>query len=282
MAITNFIPEIWNASMLESFRAQTVAASLVNREYEGNATRGNTVKITEAVDVTIDNYKANGRTTTASAVSDNGQDLLIDQEKSFDFFIDDIDRAQAAGSMEAYSRSAAAGLAEDADKFILATAAGATGINNLSPASHVDLTASGSGAVLFNAIRDLRKSLNKGHVPLGNRVLVVNAEFEAALLSADAKLTDASVSGDAAGLRNATLGNLLGFRVVVSENLPQTAEAQALAFYQPAVAYVSQIEETEAMRSHDKFADRLRGLHVYGGKVIRPTAVSLWTNPAAV
>ncbi|MGV2384654.1 MAG UNVERIFIED_CONTAM: hypothetical protein LOD86_05230, partial [Thermobifida fusca] len=65
MAIENFIPEIWNAQMLLNFREQAVAANLVNREYEGDATRGNTVKITGAVDVEIKDYKAAGRTTSA-------------------------------------------------------------------------------------------------------------------------------------------------------------------------------------------------------------------------
>jgi hypothetical protein len=130
----------------------------------------------------------------------------------------------------------------------------------------------------FNVVRDLRKTLNKNLVPQGNRVLVVNAEFEAMLLSSAAKLTNADVSGTTEGLRNATLGNLLGFTVYTSEHLPVTDKAQVLAFYQPAIAYVSQIEKTEALRSQDKFADRLRGLHVYGGKVVRPTGVSVWTN----
>ena len=276
MAIKNFIPEIWNAQMLTGFREQAVAANLVNREYEGNATRGNTVHITSAVDVEVKDYKDNDRTTTADAVSDTGQDLLIDQEKSFDFFIDDIDRAQAAGSMDAYTRSAAEGLAEDADKFILATAVTGADESNV-----LDSAALVTGDEAFDVIRDLRKTLNKKSVPLGQRVLVVNAEFEHLLLGADAKLTNVDVSGTTAGLRNATLGGLLGFQVVTSENLPETDAPQALAFYRPSVAYVSQIEKTEAMRAENKFADRLRGLHVYGGKVIRPTGVAVFTGEAS-
>lgn len=277
MAISSFIPAIWNAQMLTDFREQAIAANLVNRNYEGDASKGNTVKITTAVDVSVADYKAAGRITSASAVDANGQDLLIDQEKSFDFYIDDIDRAQAAGSMDAYTRSAAEGLAEDADKFILATAVTNAG-------SSVVGDGAGTPAALttpeafFNVIRDLRKTLNKASVPLGSRVLVVNAEFEAMLLENSAKLASVDTSGTPAGLRDATLGRLLGFDIVTSENLPNTADAQALAFYRPSVAYVSQIQETEALRATDKFADRLRGLHVYGGKVIRPAGVAVWTN----
>src|SRR5690606_1758582 len=130
MAITNFIPEIWNSQMLTDFRQEATAAAVSNRQYEGDARVGNKVNITSAVDVSIFDYsigEANGgteqspkaRTTAAEAVTDAGQSLLIDQEKNFDFYVDDIDRRQAAGSMDAYTQSAGLGLAEDADKFLL-------------------------------------------------------------------------------------------------------------------------------------------------------------------
>ena len=275
MAITSFIPEVWNAQLLEDFRAQAVAAALANREYEGNASAGNVVRVNTATAVAIDDYKAAGRTTSADAVATVSQDLLIDQEKSFDFYVDDIDRAQAAGSMDVFTRSAGEGLAEDADKFILSTAV--TGAGSTTDAT----TALADGNEAFDVVRDLRKALTKAHVPNTQRVLIVNAEFEALLLGANSKLTSVDVSGSPEGLRNAALGRLLGFDVYVSENLPTTDKPQALAFYRPALAYVSQVEKTEAMRAQDKFADRLRGLHVYGGKVIRPEGVAVWTDTSA-
>ncbi|MER7077907.1 P22 coat protein-gene protein 5 [Saccharopolyspora kobensis] len=273
MAITSFIPEIWNAQLLLDFREQTVAAALTNREYEGNATAGNTVRINTAAAVAVKDYKAANRTTSADAVSTTSQDLPIDQEKNFDFYVDDIDKAQAAGSMDAFTRSAGEGLAEDADKFILSTAV--TSAGTVLPSANL------TPATAFDVIRDLRKALSKAKVPLANRVLIVNAEFEAILLSSDAKLTNVDQSGSSEGLRNASLGRLLGFDIYTSENLPTVAAPQALAFYRPSVAYVSQVEKTEAMRAVDKFADRLRGLHVYGTKVIRPTGVAVFTDTTA-
>jgi hypothetical protein len=76
-------------------------------------------------------------------------------------------------------------------------------------------------------------------------------------------------SGASETLRNATLGRYLNFTIVTSENLPTVASPQAVGLYTPTLAYVSQVEKTEAMRAQDKFSDRLRGLHVYGGKVLR-------------
>ncbi|MGI5347050.1 P22 phage major capsid protein family protein [Streptomyces sp. CA-250714] len=273
MAVTSFIPEIWNAQLLMDFRAQTIAAALTNREYEGNATSGNKVRINSGTAVAVKDYKAANRTTSADSVSTTSQDLLIDQEKSFDFYVDDIDRAQAAGSMDAFTRSAGEGLAEDADKFILSTAV--TGAGTVLPSANL------TPATALNVIRDARKAMNKLKVPQAQRVLIMNAEFEAILQDADAKLMNVDQSGASETLRNATLGRYLNFTLITSENLPTTNAPQALALYTPALAYVSQIEKTEAMRATDKFADRLRGLHVYGAKVVRPQGLVAFTDTTA-
>lgn len=275
MAITNFIPEIWNASMLENFREKTLAASIANREYEGDASKGNTVKITGANDVDVFDYsigEANGgtvgvplaRTTAAQAVSDTTQDLLIDQEKNFDFYVDDIDRAQAAGGLDAFTRSAGYGLAKDADVFLWNLAADAATLVSGTHTADGDYTPDELHAV----IRDMRKDLNKQFVPMDGRYLVINAEFEAVLLDAASKLTSFDTSGSPAGLREATLGRYLGFTIITTEHLPVVDAPYALALRGQSLAFVSQIDKTEAMRAQDKFADRLRGLHVYGGKVI--------------
>lgn len=270
MAFTSFIPQIWNAEMLLAFRAAAVAANLTNNDYTGNASAGNKVTINTATAIAVDDYKAAGRVTSADAIASTSQDLLIDQEKSFDFKVDDIDRRQSAGNLGSYTTSAGQGLAEDSDKFLLALASGAT--------THQTASTITTGDAALNIIRDLRKALNKSHVPLMNRVVVINAEFEALLLDAASKITKVDTSGSPEGLREANVGRLLGFNVFMSENLPIVAKPQAVAWYQPALAYVSQIEETEAMRAENSFADRLRGLHVYGGKAVRSTGFAAWTS----
>lgn len=270
MALTNFIPAIWNSQMLLDFREAAVAANLVNRDYEGDAKAGNKVTVNSATAVAVKDYKANSRQTTPDAVASTKVDLLIDQEKNFDFLVDDIDRAQAAGSLEGYTVSAGQGMAEDADKFLLASASGAV--------THQTATTITTGDAAFDILRNLRKALNKAHVPLMSRNVVVNAEFEALLLSAASKITSVDTSGTPAGLREATIGRILGFNVYMSENLPIVAKPQAVAWYGPSLAYVSQISETEALRDNASFSDRLRGLHVYGAKAVRPTGIAAWTS----
>lgn len=274
MAFSDFIPEIWNAQLLLDFRERATAAAVANRTYEGNARVGNTVKITTAVDVSIKDYATGvdgARTTSPDSVDASQQDLSIDQEKNFDFLIDDIDRRQAAGSLEVYTQSAGTGLAEDADQFLLELAHdGAT--------TALDGEGSGPSSAddAFDILSDLRKAMNKLTVPRSDRIAFVNAEFARHLYGADSKFTEANTSGSTAGLREATLGRVLGFDIVETENLPETDDEQVVALWTPTLAFVSQVNDTEAMRDVDSFSDRLRGLHVYGGKVIRADAVATW------
>ena len=272
MAFTNFIPEIWSSKILTAFRNESIWAGLSNREFEGELAKGNTIHIPGIVDVVVKDYKANLRTTTADAISDTGIDLVVNQEKNFDFFVDDIDKVQAGRSFDAYTQSATNGLTEDADKFLASLAVtGGTAISTT--------TALTDARSAWDVIAEIRTSLNKAKVPLADRILVVNPDFEPFLTGYDSKLTAADTAGDTSGLREASIGRLSGFQVVVSAHLTAPdGKAQAVGFHRSALAYVSQIEKIEAMRAENKFADRLRGLHVYGGKVLRPTAIRVYTD----
>lgn len=273
MAAENFIPEIWSDYILERYLATNVFGALFDRKYEGEATKGNTIHVPGVVPPVVKDYKANGRTTSPDETSDTGVDILIDQEKSIDFFVDDIDNAQANHDLlPLYTEASGDALAEDVDKFLA----------NLLVADATTLpwTANPTtGDQAFNIFRDARKTLNKANVPDdGLRVAVVNAEFEGLLNGADSKLTSWDTSGDTAGLRNATMGQLLRFRTLTSNHLPEVDTPQAVFFHLRASAFVSQITEMEGMRAQNKFADRVRGLHVYGAKVMQPKGVVVFNE----
>lgn len=279
MSFDNFIPELWSASILENFHNDAVLVGIANRQYESAFTAGSEIHIPGIIDVKVKDYKTGAvdraggggkipRTTVPDAVESTGIELVIDQEKSFDFLVDDIDRAQANQSLDAYTESAATGLVEDAENFLTAMliskGTAATGIANPT-----------DWASAYAAILKLRGKLSAAKVPAMDRVLLINAAFEEFLLSDGSKLTSFDKSNMTDGLREATIGRLLGFDVVSSPWLDNT-KPMAVGFYKPAIAYVSQVEKTESMRSENSFADRLRGLHVYGGTVLRPTAVQVF------
>lgn len=265
MASDNFIPEVWADSVEDRYIDRAVAANLVNRDYEGVATKGNTVHITGIVAPEVRDYKANGRVSNPQDVSDTGTDLLIDQEKDFSFYVDDIDRAQAAGSMDNYTEAAGDALVTDSNQYLFQKMSEeGTALSGSAPTD---------GNTAFNLVRDAWKAMSKAKVPNDGRVLVANSEFAGYLLGADSKLTAFDTSGDGTGLRTATIGNLLNFRTVVSDDLPEIDAAGFLAFHPKAASYVGQISEVESLRAQTKFADIVRGLNVYGAKVTKQNGI---------
>lgn len=115
--------------------------------------------------------------------------------------------------------------------------------------------------------------MDKASVPAAGRIAVLNAEAVASLLDYDSKFTDMSMVGTTAGIKEAAIGRILGFDTFQSENLPTTDKPMLQAMTRGSYAFVSQVNKSEAMRAQDSFADRVRGLHVYGGKAVRAVAL---------
>ena len=278
MAITHFIPEVWAASIMENFHNQAVLTGMANREYEGALSSGSKIHIPGIVDVTVKDYKkgvipdggggTKPRTTAPDTISDTGIDLVVDQEKAFDFLVDDIDRAQAGRSFDAYTKSASTGLVEDAETF-LTTLVTTTGT------AMRGLTTPTNWETAYGNVLKIRAALTAEKVPQSERTLLINAAFEELLLADGSKLTAFDKADTTEGLREATIGRLLGFDVVTSPWI-DNAKPTAVGLWRPALAYVSQVDKVESMRAENSFADRVRGLHVYGGKVLRPTAVQVF------
>lgn len=267
MAITNFIPTVWSAAILENFRTAQAIIPTLNRQYEGEVAPGNTVKITSITAPNVQDYSAS-RSLTIDALSDSTQSLVINQEKAISFKVDDVDRVQSAGSFEPVTADAGRALAEDAETFIL---------NMLK----TNGTSAGTGAITtpaqaFAAVVTLRQALSKAKVPASQRYLVVSPEFASLLLAEGSKLTsaDATTVGE---LRNGVLGNLLGFTVIEHPLLTHTSNRPAaIAYHGPSVGFVGMLDKTESGRMELAFADFVRALNVYGAKILRASAVQTY------
>ena len=268
MAIANFQPTVWSAAILERFNTANILIPALNHEYEGVLAAGNAVKVTGVNTPAIVDYAAASRVITPAALTDTTQSLLINQEKAFSFIVDDVDRVQSAGSFEPVTRDAGAALAEDAEATVIAalkaqgTSAGVAAITT------PDLA--------YAAVVAIRQALVKANVPNSGRVLAVSPEFASLLLGSTSKLTSFDPAGDDA-LRNGVIGRLLGFTVVEHPQLTHTANRPAaIGLHAGSVGYVGQIGKLEAGRMENKFADYVRGLNVFGTKVLRPTAVQTY------
>lgn len=267
MAISNFIPTIWSAAILENFKAAQAIIPTLNRQYEGEVTQGSVVKITAITSPSVQDYSSS-RSLTIDALSDSTQSMNIDQMKAISFKVDDVDRVQAAGSFDPVTADAGRALAEDAEAYILAQ-------------MKANGTSAGTGAITtpalaFAAVVTLRQALGKAKIPAANRYLVVSPEFAALLLAEGSKLTSAYGATDGE-LRNGVLGNLLGFTVIEHPLLTHTSNRPAaIAYHGPSVAFVGQLDKVESGRMELAFADYVRALNVYGAKILRATAVQTY------
>jgi hypothetical protein len=264
MPVTNFIPTVWSAAILENLRVAQVIIPTLNRQYEGEVAAGNIVKITGITNPSVQNY-ATSRSLTIDGLNDSTQNLAIDQEKAISFKVDDVDRVQAAGSFEPVTADAGRALAEDAESYIL----GIMKTNGTSAGTSAITTP----ALAFGAVVALRQALSKAKVPASQRYLVVSPEFASLLLAEGSKLTTANATTEGE-LRNGVLGNLLGFTVIEHPLLTHTSNRPAaIAYHGPSVGFVGQIAKTESGRMELAFADYIRSLNVYGAKVLRAAAV---------
>ena len=262
MAIDNFIPEIWSAGVTQSFIANQVVIPTLNTQYQGEATRGNTVHIINATTPTIVDYAGAGRSITAEALSDTEVQLLLNQEKAFSVNVDDVDAVQAAGTFNAWTDAAGKALAEDAETYLLEQMiAGAT---NGNAGSVVVDTADEAKT----AIRSIRTAMTAAKVPSDNRFCVVTPDFADLLIQG---LTDVSSAGSSEELRNGMITRLFGMTILESPLLG--TDVSAVGYHGDTVAFVNQIQSLEALRSQTKFSDIVRGLNVYGAKVIKSAAV---------
>lgn len=275
MAISSFIPELWNARLLNALDKAHVFAGLVNRDYEGEIKQqGDTVHIGTIGAVTIGNYTKNTDFTTGpETLTTTDQTLEISQAKYFNFQVDDVDEAQAAGDvMDKAMQRAAYGLNDAADSYIAGVLAAAADTTNLVSSTAVALTSSN----VYENVVNMKKILDKANVPTTGRWLVIPPEMAALLLLDDRFVkTGGAMAEDV--LRNGWVAQAAGFNIYMSNNCVSAtsgSESSTVTTYtitagvEGACTYAEQIVSTEAYRPEKRFADAVKGLHVYGSKVI--------------
>lgn len=278
MAIANFVPEVWSAALLKSLRDRLTyaQAGVINRNYEGDIARaGDTVHITNFVDPAVRSYTKYGPIQW-DQLTDAQQSLVIDQANYFAFKVDDIDKRQALpGFVEEATTGAAYNLATEADTYVAdLMVAGADAGNQLG-----SLTVT-SPSEAYELLVDLRAKLVRSNTPDEGRFAIVPPEVYGLLLLDD-RFIRADASGTTAGLRNGQVGRAAGFDIIESNRVPETSvdtgtdtAYTVVAGHSMATTYAEQIADTEAMRLQEAFADGVRGLHLFGARVIRPAQLA--------
>jgi hypothetical protein len=279
MAISSFIPEVWNASLLESLKKSLIYAApgVVNRDYEGDiASAGDTVRITSISRPTVSTYIPNSTTIAPQALVDADRALVIDQVKYWAFEVDDVDARQAAGNvLPAATAEAAYALADVMDQFVAGKYTEAA--NNVAAATVTGATASSWTNVYDQCLVPLKVALDIANVPSSQRYVILPPVIHGFLLR-DSRFIKVNESGDGGeGLRNGMVGRAAGFDILMSNNAPVvSAGVYAIQAGVPqAITFAEQINKTEAYRPQSSFADAIKGLALYGCRVIRPDALAV-------
>lgn len=273
MTINNFSPTAWAGSVLKNLNDAHVYATCCNRDYEGDIKSfGDTVKINSLGRVTVSDYTKNSTISAPETLIGAGQTLTIDTAKYFNFEIDDIDNWQSKPKlMGAATAEAAWSMSDAVDAYLAALINAAVPTANTLTAA----TSVGTGATdddMYEILVDLDVILTTNNVPRnGNRWVVVAPGHEG-VLRKDPRFVSFGTSDNKSTLRSTPIATASGFKIYVSNNVPSGTDV--LAGYSGAVTFAEQIDKIEAFRPQDSFSDALKGLHIFGGRVTRPSGLA--------
>ena len=302
----NFAPSIFSQKVLKFFRRASVAEDITNTDYTGEIENfGDTVNIIKEPTLTVSAYQR-GSVVNPQDLADDQITLTVDQANAFAFKIDDIEERHSHVNFEALATSSGAfALKRKFDANVLQSmsdGAGLAGADDASLSGGLTTTNSALGTASapinvetndagINLMLLMARVLDDQSVPEENRWFVAPPIFYEKMFQAGNKMAEVQVTGDASSnLRNglATPGTLAGFRCYKSTALNSTAgtdqvtlsgvatdasENVILAGHISSTSTASHIAKTEVVRSTESFSDVVRGLHVFGRKVLRPEAL---------
>jgi hypothetical protein len=265
MSVDNFIPMMWSTMIQDILKKSLVFDALVNRDYEGQiAAHGDSVKINAIGDVTIGDYTKNGAISGAETVNDQSQILQITQAKYFHFEVDDIDKRQTTGGiLSAAMQRAAYQLRDTADTYLAGlygdagTTSADTNVNSVN---------------VLAAVLTAAESLNEQNVPMTGRRMIITPWFHTKLVLAKVLVENTSNTA----FDNGFVGRCGGFDMFISNNVQASGGFdKIMAGTNLSITFADQINSVEAYRPELSFSDAVKGLHLYGAKVVMPDALTV-------
>ena len=290
-----FLPKVYSKQVLNFFRKASVVEAITNPDYAGEiAAFGDTVRIIKEPVITVDQYER-GQDITTTKLTDQEITLIVDIANAFKFIVDDIETNMSHVNFREVATSSAAYSLRDAfDQGVLATMF--AGVSSSSP-DHVlgtdnatDLAAGtfdGTGNLdigfasgehdPIDVMARMARLLDEQNIPEEGRWFVANPEFYEHLAQSSSKLLSVDFNAGQGSIRNGLVssGKLRGFDMYKSNNIAATTNAagKCLAGHMSSTATAQTITSTEVLRDPSSFGDIVRGLHVYGAKVLRPEAL---------
>ena len=290
-----FLPAVYSKKVLNFFRKSSVAEAITNTDYAGEITAyGDTVRIIKEPVITVYQYER-GQDVTQTKLTDQEVNLVVDTANAFKFIVDDIETSMShVNFKEVASSSAAYALRDAFDSGVIATMfAGvpASSPNHiLGSDSATDLAAGtfdGTGNLdigyasgehdPIDVLSHMARLLDEQNVPEEGRWFLANPEFYEQLVQSSSKLLSVDFNAGQGSIRNGLVssGKLRGFDMYKTNNIAATTNAagKCLAGHISSTCTAQTIVNTEVIRDPSSFGDIVRGLHVYGAKVLRGEAI---------
>jgi len=288
-----FLPSIYSKKVLNFFRKSSVVEAITNTDYAGEISAyGDSVKIIKEPTITVYDY-TRGSDTTSTKLTDQEITLVVDSAKAFKFIVDDIETNMShVNFKEVASSSAAYSLKDSYDAAVLSTMFSGVSASGPDHVIGADAAAGTGGVAETTASVDLgvasevdpldlmarmARLLDDQSVPEENRWFVASPDFYEELSQSASKLLSVDYNAGQGSIRNGLVssGKLRGFDMYKSNNIPSvsTATGQCLGGHMSSTATANTILSTEVIRDPSSFGDIVRGLHVYGAKVLRDDAM---------
>ena len=288
-----FLPSVYSKKVMNFFRKASVVEAITNTDYAGEISSfGDSVKIIKEPVISVSDYTRNSDT-TETRLTDQEISLVVDSAKAFKFIVDDIETNMShVNFKEIASSSAAYALKDSYDAAVLATmfaGCSASSPNHILGAdSATDLGAGvfdGAGNIdlgqsetdPLDVMARMARLLDEQNVPEEGRWFVASPDFYEILGQSSSKLLSVDYNGGQGSIRNGLVssGKLRGFDMYKSNNIAATSNAagKCLAGHMSSTATANTILSTEVLRDPTSFGDIVRGLHVYGAKVLRDEAI---------
>lgn len=286
-----FLPKVYSKQVLNFFRKASVVEAITNTDYAGEiAAFGDSVRIIKEPTISVYQYER-GADVTKTALTDQEVTLIVDIANAFKFIVDDIETNMSHVNFRDVATSSAAYALRDAfDAGVLASMF--AGVSSSAP-DHIigaDAAAGTAGVGETTASIDLidvadpldvmarmARLLDEQNIPEEGRWFVGSPDFYEALSQSSSKLLSVDYNAGQGSIRNGLVssGKLRGFNMYKTNNIAATSTAtgKCLAGHMSSTATAQTITSTEVIRDPSSFGDIVRGLHVYGAKVLRPEAL---------
>jgi hypothetical protein len=305
----SFIPALWSARLNAKFYTASVFGEIANTDWEGEiSSLGDNITINNIPDLTINTYTI-GTSLAYQVPTPNVVVLVIDKAKYFAFQVSDVLAYQSKPKMmDVFSNDASMQMKVAIDSNVIyntwnnadssnkgATAGAKSGSYNLgTDAAPISLT----GANVLATITAMGGVLDEYNVPETDRWIILDPLTRQLLLQSN--LAQAQFMGDATSMvRNGKIGSIDRFTVYVSNNLPKAIAGAntpwlsgdgtessitsssglkrraLIAGHKAAIGFASQLTKVETVRSTTDFGDYVRGLQIYGFKVVKPQALTV-------